>query len=283
MHLKRGTLTRAIAGIGAVGLGTSLALVGLAASAGAANSTAPAKVTVTMTKQTVKADVHKVQAGRTEFVAKRGDHHQHTLVVASLAKGFTIDQAGQDINAALQGNVKAVRTIDKKVHWYGGTDAPGRFVVSLPAGTFYLLDEDGNGLGRLTVTGRKEARTAPPSSATVFATATTQGFGFTVKGSISRHGWVAFSNNTDEPHFMEIDRVKPSTTRAYIRKHIQDNEEPAKILGRKAETAPVGPGKSGELKLNVPKGKYLIACFWPSRDNGMPHAFMGMYKLVHIG
>lgn len=281
--MKRGTLTRAIAGMGAAVTATSFAVVGLAASAGAASSTAPARVTVTMTKQTVKADVQKVQAGRIEFVAKRGDHHHHTLVVASLAKGFTINQAGQDINAAFQGNVKAVRTIDRKVHWYGGTDAPGRFVVSLPAGKFILLDEDGNGLGRLTVTSPKVARTAPPSSATVFAAATTHGFGFKVKGTISHDGWVTFSNKTDEPHFLEIDRVKPSTTRAYIRKHIQDNSQPAKVIGLKAETAPIGPGKSGELKLNVPKGKYLIACFWPSRDNGMPHAFMGMYKLVHIG
>lgn len=280
--MKRGTLTRAIAGIGAAAAATSLAVVGSAVSAGAASSTAPATVTVTMTKQIVRPDTQTVQAGAIEFVAKRGDHHQHTLVVASLAKGFSLNQANHDVNAAFGGDVKAVRTIDKKIHWYGGTDAPGRVVVNLSAGKYYLLDEDGNGLGRLTVTGPKADRTVPASSATVFAAATTHGFGFKVKGTIAHDGWVTFSNKTDEPHFMEIQQVKPSTTRAYVRKHIQDRNQPAKILKAGQATAPVGPGKSVLLKLHLPKGKYLIACFWPSRENGMPHAFMGMYKLVHI-
>jgi hypothetical protein len=34
--------------------------------------------------------------------------------------------------------------------------------------------------------------------------------------------------------------------------------------------------------LDVPAGKYLLACFWPDDDTGMPHFFMGMWKLVRV-
>jgi hypothetical protein len=36
------------------------------------------------------------------------------------------------------------------------------------------------------------------------------------------------------------------------------------------------------LRYDLPRGEYLIACFWPDRLTGMPHAFMGMWKLVQL-
>ena len=31
-----------------------------------------------------------------------------------------------------------------------------------------------------------------------------------------------------------------------------------------------------------PRGKYLVACFWPDYITGMPHFFMGMWKLINL-
>ena len=33
----------------------------------------------------------------------------------------------------------------------------------------------------------------------------------------------------------------------------------------------------------MPKGKYLVMCFWPSKMDGVtPHAVMGMFRLFHL-
>ena len=34
---------------------------------------------------------------------------------------------------------------------------------------------------------------------------------------------------------------------------------------------------------DLPRGQYLAQCFWPSKIDGTPHAFMGMLKLFHLG
>jgi hypothetical protein len=32
----------------------------------------------------------------------------------------------------------------------------------------------------------------------------------------------------------------------------------------------------------MPAGRYVVACYWPDDDTGMPHAFMGMFKLITL-
>jgi hypothetical protein len=36
------------------------------------------------------------------------------------------------------------------------------------------------------------------------------------------------------------------------------------------------------LSYDLPAGEYLLACFWPDRFTGMPHFFMGMWKLINL-
>ena len=43
------------------------------------------------------------------------------------------------------------------------------------------------------------------------------------------------------------------------------------------------PGQHVAQYIDLPPGKYLIACFWPDFRTGMPHAFMGMWKLIQLG
>jgi hypothetical protein len=42
------------------------------------------------------------------------------------------------------------------------------------------------------------------------------------------------------------------------------------------------PGTKTQLHLRLPRGKYLLLCYWPSKKTGMPHYTMGMWKLVHL-
>jgi hypothetical protein len=58
--------------------------------------------------------------------------------------------------------------------------------------------------------------------------------------------------------------------------------QPTFILPAHTGTGVVSP-KFGEMfQYSLPRGEYLFACFWPDRLTGMPHAFMGMWKLVQL-
>jgi hypothetical protein len=45
----------------------------------------------------------------------------------------------------------------------------------------------------------------------------------------------------------------------------------------------VSPGHYSLLSYNLPKGTYLLQCFVADDVTGIPHAFMGMHLIVHIG
>jgi len=49
-----------------------------------------------------------------------------------------------------------------------------------------------------------------------------------------------------------------------------------------ADSGVVSPNRDQLLTLNLPAGKYLVMCFWPDYFTGMPHFFMGMWKLVTL-
>ena len=45
----------------------------------------------------------------------------------------------------------------------------------------------------------------------------------------------------------------------------------------------VSPGHSATFKYNLPKGNYVMLCFWPDASmGGMPHAFMGMHRPITL-
>lgn len=84
------------------------------------------------------------------------------LQIARLHKGYTLAQAGQDLNKAFRGDVKAVRPIDSHITFRGGTrtrpDHPGRFATTLSAGKFVFIDQDSNAFTFVTAiaTGRQD-------------------------------------------------------------------------------------------------------------------------------
>ena len=50
--------------------------------------------------------------------------------------------------------------------------------------------------------------------------------------------------------------------------------------GAATDTGVISPGHTFRWKYCLPKGKYFSACFWPSKVDGTPHAFMGMFERV---
>ena len=45
----------------------------------------------------------------------------------------------------------------------------------------------------------------------------------------------------------------------------------------------VSPGQTVAMNYKLPKGDYVLVCFWPDASmGGMPHAFMGMYRGIKL-
>lgn len=275
--------------VGAVAVsGVACTVVGLAVPAGVASAapapSGPRTVTVTVSKSAITfAGGTSLHAGTSIFkvVTPAGDHE---LQLLQLHKGYSLQQAGEDFNRAFSGNVAAVRRVDKNVTFFGGAEAtpsrPGEFSQTLRPGTYYALDQDSNALTKFTVSGTTVTRAVPHASTVDLFT---YGFGPS-PASIPHAGRTLVYNHSDQPHFLVLQQVKQSTTNADVEKFIKSGGQgnPSWALKPTNSNGVLSPSQGSVWSYNLPKGKYLMACFWPDADTGMPHFFMGMYKLVEL-
>lgn len=277
---------RAVAGIAALGTAAMSAAL-LAGAEGAAASTPKTVpvVTVHLSSKHVRLSTGStLHAGKVIYRVVTGQG-THELQIARLHKGYTLAQAGQDLNKAFRGDVKAVRRIDAHITFRGGTrtrpDHPGRFVTTLSAGKFVFLDQDSNAFTFVTVQGSspKRAAIAHQSSITAFS----YGFG-TSSTTIPATGWTRVTNQSDQPHFVEFNRVKAGTTQRQVHRFFSTGApgHPSWMLRANTGTGVISPKHGETFHYSLPAGEYVIACFWPDDDTGMPHAFMGMWKIIWL-
>jgi hypothetical protein len=279
--LKRRRITAALG----ITTATILALTGFGqtlADAGTSLKT----VTVTLTPKTVTLSTgSSLHAGRYLFkvVVPSGSD---TLQLARLAPGFSLAQANKDVNAAFGGNVPAVRIVDKKIHWYGGIGSaagqPGLFVETLYAGTYYFTGQGANAVRAVHVFG-----TPPAGQGWVDQTSTLSAVKpnrWSVPASIARSGWTMFRNTAAEPHFIVLQQVKPATTYREVLAALKSNSQgpPPWALAGGTSTAVISPDTQMLFHYSLPAGKYVMLCFWPDDETGMPHALMGMYKFITL-
>ena len=52
--------------------------------------------------------------------------------------------------------------------------------------------------------------------------------------------------------------------------------------GGKADTGLISPGHRFLWAFDVPRGRYAALCFFPSKDDGQPHAVMGMHAVFNL-
>src|SRR4051812_19887941 len=94
-------------------------------------------------------------------------------------------------------------------------------------------------------------------------------------------GTYRFTNRDDTIHFMGIIRVKRGTTDAEIQKALTSQSGPGPFLpGPSGGNDVVSPGRTLQVTYNLPKGTYVLICFVSDEETGMPHALMGMHKVV---
>jgi hypothetical protein len=237
-----------------------------------------------MTHSTLRLSTHSVHAGQIMFKATAGSK-EHILQILRLHRGYSPKDFQADIGQAFQGNTDAIARVDDKVSWLSGATArpgkPGWIEERLKAGHYVAIDQEGNGFDKFTVTGKSVKRTPVRTHGAII----TYTYGFdTVPGTLPASGWVKTKNRADQPHFIELQRVKAGTTRRQVTKFIKagGHGNPSWILKAGTGLGVLSPGRTGAWRLDLPRGRYLLACFWPDRFSGMPHFLMGMYDLVNL-
>jgi hypothetical protein len=285
---RRTALAASAVGTMLLTAGTAGEPVAAATAAASATATPAPVITATMTHSSIRLTPGgTLHPGLVVFkVVSRHARHgrgDHTLQILRLHRGYPLKRASSDIDKAFQGNLAAIHRVDHRITWLGGAEAtkghPGKFVTTLAAGKYYAVDQNGNGLATIRVKGAPVRHSSVHRGGTI----STKNNRFHT-GSLPHSGWVRFHNNAQEPHFLVIQHVKASTTRRQVRRYVRSgsNKQPPWGLPQNVSAGVVSPGHHIDYRYSMPAGKYLLACFWPSKDSGMPHFSMGMWKLIHL-
>jgi hypothetical protein len=133
----------------------------------------------------------------------------------------------------------------------------------------------------ITVTGATHHAKSPKTSATVFMKKNQNRFGgskvLPAKGTIK-----VVNHNVNSPHFLVMLHVKKGTTRKQVEEGLQSPNPPSFALPGGIGTDALSMGQSQTLTYSIPKGTYAQLCFFPDPMTGIPHAFMGMIRIVTV-
>ena len=231
------------------------------------------------------------------------------LVVVKMKDHYPVKRLVADINVQVNQNstpnaaAASTRDINKIAIALGGGDTYGQAqyfrsgTIWLPnRGEFYVLNTSATGgvavLGRLDADGRTVFAGAPSYSGLV-----TLGHGrvdnITLRGYMPPKGTIKVRNDGDSVHLLQFQKVADGVTDRQVQHEYNiimgggtPTSDPAGLTS--PPTTPgtgsdaVTPGQSSLLSYNLPRGTYLLQCFVSDATTGLPHAFMGMHRIVHI-
>jgi hypothetical protein len=155
----------------------------------------------------------------------------------------------------------------------------------LSPGTYYLMD-----LGNSVVPPHLTTLTVRPAGAHIeqdsdlpsdLSVQVTSADRFIAPRNWPHEGTYTFTNVSDTLHFMSISRVKPGTTDQQITNFFNGTNPNVPFLpGPTGGNDVTTHGTTFQLSYDLPAGTYVLLCFVADDVTGMPHAFMGMHKIV---
>ena len=207
--------------------------------------------------------------------------------VALPAAGYTIEQAVNDIDKGLeQGKIKPLKRFEANVTLLGGVtatpDVPGTLWVTLAAGSYWAVDINAN-------------------KAEAFTPFTVAGLDTGNVDAGERQGEGRRQHEVEQE--AEVDPEQGTADLPELRRpeplpghgQAQEGQDPPGLRGLvphrgsargsaagglqqvPEHAASSAPGISQTVNYKLPKGNYVMLCFWPDASmGGMPHAFMGM-------
>jgi len=204
---------------------------------------------------------------------------------ADLAEEFS-----QDPSIAAKGT----RDLNRDIRAFGLADVipgfPAMVTERLTAGTYHLMDlgtEPGpTGPVFTTFTVRHAGHPAdrPGDRAHGPVVKLTSADRFVGPGNLPARGTVTVMNVADTIHFMSISPVQPGTTDAQIQAVFEGDPAAGNpfIDGPEVGLDVLSAGQQAELTYSLPPGTYVLLCFIADDVTGIPHADMGMHKVVTL-
>jgi hypothetical protein len=213
---------------------------------------------------------------------------------ADLAEEFSQDP---------QTAAKGTRDLTRHARFFGLADVeegtPAKVTEQLRSGRYYLMDlgqgpgatgpafttftvrdshRDGDNRGNGHFDGQGARSHGPVVKLTSADT-------FVSPRTLPAWGTVTVRNVSDTIHFMSIGRVQDGTTDDQVQEYFDSqSQEPPPFLapGPSVGLDVLSPGRQAELSYNLPPGTYVLFCFVADDVTGMPHAIMGMHKVVTL-
>jgi hypothetical protein len=243
-------------------------------------------------------DHSTIQSGSIRFAVsttnpstQQGGGSQVTLF--RLNSGVTLDRFRHDLADEFNQHPKAAadgtRELTQDVHVMGLADvvkgSPELVTENLAPGTYYLMDLGNSVLPPALTT--LSVRPAGPNieqdsdlGSQLTATVTSADR-FIAPRNWPHQGTYTFKNVSDTLHMMGIQRVKPGTTDADITKFFNGTSSNVPFMqGPSGGNDVTSPGVTFQVSYNLPAGTYVLLCFVADDKTGMPHAFMGMHKVI---
>lgn len=234
----------------------------------------------------------RLRPGAHKFVIRSGGEAGFQL--ARPAAGYTKREATRDIQRGVNGGrLPALRRFERNITLLGGmSTAPGdpaTMWARLRTGTYWAIDTVGRPLARRILTVRVAGtmlRGGIAQGAVLRAVNSTKWAAR--PASIPRQGRLTFRNNSTSNHFVILAKLAPGKTmrdfRRWINQAKQGIDAPPPIdFANELGTGVVSPGAAMTTTYSLPRGNYVLTCFWPDASmGGMPHAFMGMYRGVRL-
>lgn len=289
MHVPTG-LRRAVAVVCATALASSPVLL-THTTAGASGPTTSARaalphLTATLTKKTIRVKgADDLRAGRVHLQVKGAG----IVEFVTFEKGYDVADFTKDVTKfGAKNDMKALKRAISKTTIIGGFAGGGSGTIVFPrpgAYTPFSLGERGVVTGKtLVVEGPGRSSSAPRTDGSIIAKA---GPAWGGASTLPADGRFTFKNKRSSgmPHFVALQQVAPGTTTDQVLESLQSEQQgpPPWALAGSLETGTLTPGRSMTVDYDLPPGQYVVMCFFPDPDmGGMPHALMGMLRMINL-
>lgn len=214
------------------------------------------------------------------------------------APGYSKKRLASDANAAFgRNNLKALKRFERKVTFLGGVSSSpgddGMMTSTLPAdaeGTLLAVDTSARRIKPGKILDLAVAGDEVPAAAEYDATLRAKGDTTWARrpATIPRKGTLRFVNGATQNHFVAMAKLRKGKTyqdwKVWVRKVKKGKDaRPPVSFGVGLDSGVVSPSQESTFDYALPKGNYVLLCFWPDASmGGMPHAFMGMSRPIKV-
>lgn len=256
------------------------ASVSASVSAGRA-AAAVQSITIKIAKKAIHVrGARGLHAGRVQLDVKGAG----VAEILMLERGYEFADFRKDVAAVDKGDMKALRRAIARTTFLGGVASGGSGTIMLPrAGDYTVFSFASRGSAVLRA-GSVKRSPAPHVDGTIVGKS---GPAWGGSSTLPAQGTFLFKNaDRSAPHFVILQQVAEGTTVDQVLDALRSEEPgppPEFFLPGTLETASLSFGKKMSVDYDLPPGQYAVLCFFPDpRMHGMPHALMGMIKMITL-